>query len=60
VLFHFESSSRPEGYSPWELDLFRERWRYAAARDRYISPNFHPTAGAMVPPVYRPDGSVMI
>jgi O-antigen biosynthesis protein len=60
VLFHFESSSRDEGYSGWELDLFRQRWRYATADDPYISPNFHPTAGSMVPPVYRPDGSVVV
>jgi GT2 family glycosyltransferase len=60
VLFHFESSSRPEGYSEWELDRFRDRWRFMAARDPYINPNFHPTAGAMVPPVYRPDGSVLM
>ena len=60
VLFHFESSSRPEGYAPWELDLFRDRWQFAAARDRYLNPNFHPTAGTMVPPVYRPDGTVLI
>jgi GT2 family glycosyltransferase len=60
VLLHFESSTRPEGYAAWELDQFRDRWRFMAGRDRYINPNFHPTAGAMVPPVYRPDGSMLI
>ncbi len=60
VLFHFESSSRPEGYSPWELEQFRQRWRHATIVDPYVSASFHPTAGSMVPPVYRPDGSVLV
>ena len=49
-----------EGYSPWELDQFRQRWRHATIEDPYVNPNFHPTAGSMVPPVYRPDGSVLV
>jgi GT2 family glycosyltransferase len=60
VLFHFESSSRPEGYSSWELEQFRQRWRHATREDPYVSRNFHPTAGSMIPPVYRPDGSVLV
>ena len=56
VLFHFESSSRDEGYDGWELELFRRRWRHATVDDPFVSPNFHPIAGSMVPPVYRADG----
>jgi hypothetical protein len=48
------------GYSQWELDVFRGRWLHTIREDRYVSPNFHPTTGAMVVPVYRPDGTVIV
>jgi O-antigen biosynthesis protein len=60
VLFHFESSSRSPAVSDWELDLFRARWRHLTMRDRYDNPNFHPSSVNMVPPVYHPDGAVLV
>lgn len=60
VLFHFESSSRSSEVSGWELERFRARWRHATMLDPFDNPNFHPSSVNMVPPVYRPDGAVLI
>jgi GT2 family glycosyltransferase len=60
VLYHFESSSRDEGFSDWELRLFKDRWRVATEVDPYDNPNFHPSSAHMVPPVYHADGAVLI
>lgn len=60
VLFHFESSSRSPDVSDWELDLFRDRWRYATMLDPYDNPNFHPSTVNMVPPIYQADGEVLV
>ena len=61
VLFHFESSSRsPEGSRTGSSTSSGPAGRHATTVDPYVNPNFHPTAGSMVPPVYRPDGSVLV
>jgi O-antigen biosynthesis protein len=60
VLFHFESSSRSPQVSDWELDLFQARWRHATLVDPYDNPNFHPSTVNMVPPIYHPDGKVLL
>jgi GT2 family glycosyltransferase len=60
ILYHFESSSRSPKVSDWELDLFRRRWRHATMHDPYDNPNFHPSSLNMIPPIYQPDGSVLV
>jgi len=59
VLHHFESSSRSTGMSDDELALFKRRWWYASWQDPYDNPHFHPGSLHMVPPVYRPDGTIL-
>ena len=60
VLLHFESSSRSSDVSPSELDRFQARWRYATWVDPYDNPNFHPDSVNMVPPIYHPDGTMLV
>jgi O-antigen biosynthesis protein len=59
VLYHFESSSRSTDVSDDELDLFKKRWWSASRQDPYDNPNFHPDSLHMVPPIYRPDGTIL-
>jgi GT2 family glycosyltransferase len=50
VLFHYESSSRQEGASPWELAKLRER--HGTGPDPYYNPNhLQDTVNFMVPVV---------
>ncbi|HET6953903.1 MAG TPA: hypothetical protein VFI47_26295, partial [Acidimicrobiales bacterium] len=49
VLFHYESSSRPEGASDWELAKLRER-HGSSTPDPYYNPNhLQDTVNFMVP-----------
>ena len=59
VLHHFESSSRSSDVSDSELELFQRRWWHATFRDPFDNPNFHPSSVHMVPPIYRPDGTML-
>jgi glycosyltransferase involved in cell wall biosynthesis len=59
VLYHFESSSRSSDVSDMELELFQRRWWHATFQDPYDNPNFHPATLHMVPPIYRPDGTML-
>jgi GT2 family glycosyltransferase len=59
VLHHYESASRATGVDDTERETFRRRWWHATWQDPYDNPNFHPGSLHMVPPIYRPDGTIL-
>jgi GT2 family glycosyltransferase len=60
VLHHYESASRSTTVSDEELETFQRRWWHATWQDPYDNPNFHPMSVNMVPPIYRPDGTILV
>ena len=59
VLHHYESASRSSAVSDEELDSFQRRWWHATWQDPYDNPNFVVGSLNMVPPIYRPDGTIL-